>query len=58
MTQWGWMKEELARWEELSSIGLHMTSAAAGGFGLKVMLAGVVSFVIGFLMTRSTQKGR
>jgi APA family basic amino acid/polyamine antiporter len=58
MTQWGWMKEELARWHELDSIGLHMTAAGATGFGAKVMIAGVVSFVIGYLMSRSTQGGR
>jgi APA family basic amino acid/polyamine antiporter len=57
MTQWGWMKEELARWHELANIGLHLTAAAAPGFGLKVMATGVVAFAFGTLLSRPKHRG-
>jgi hypothetical protein len=57
MTQWGWMKEELAKWHELAAIGLHLTASAAPGFGLKVMSAGVVAFAFGTLLSRPQHRG-
>ena len=62
MTQWGLMKEELAKWHELderlSAIGMHINPDIADAFGLKILIAGAVAVVIGFLLARSPSKGR
>ena len=52
MTRAGWMKEELARWHELSSIGLHLSAADAPMFGVWVLLAGAAAVGVGYALAR------
>ncbi len=60
MTQWGLMKEELARWHELDArlvqIGMHINPDIADAFGLKIIVAGAILTGLGMLLARS--KGR
>ena len=62
MTQWGLMKEELAKWHELderlSALGMHINPEIADAFGLKIILAGAVAVALGFVLARSSSKGR
>ena len=62
MTQWGLMKEELAKWHELderlSALGMHINPEIADAFGLKIIIAGAVAVALGFVLARSSSKGR
>lgn len=52
--------ETLAKWGELdtvlSYVGMHVNPEIADAFGLKILLAGVVVTVMGFVLGRSTGK--
>ena len=54
--------EELAKWRELDGVlqhvGMHINPEIADAFGLKILIAGAVAVVIGFLLARSASKGR
>jgi basic amino acid/polyamine antiporter, APA family len=52
--------ETLAKWGELdgvlSHVGMHVNPEIADAFGLKILLAGAIVTVIGYLLGRSTAK--
>jgi hypothetical protein len=61
LTEWGVTSEELAKWHELDTMlstrfGLHISPEIADVFGLKILAAGVVSTVLGFVLARVSGK--
>jgi APA family basic amino acid/polyamine antiporter len=61
MTEWGVTSETLAKWHELDVVlgrwfGLHINPEIADAFGIKILLVGVVTAAIGFVLTRSSSK--
>ena len=61
LTELGVTSEELAKWHELDTLltnwfGLHISPEIADAFGLKILGAGLVSTVIGFVLARSSSK--
>jgi uncharacterized membrane protein len=60
LTEWGVTTEELAKWHELDErlkwFGMHISPEIADAFGLKILIAGVVAVVIGFVLARSSSK--
>jgi APA family basic amino acid/polyamine antiporter len=61
LTEVGVLKAELARWHELDErlnyyLGLHISPEIADVFGLKILAAGVIAAVIGFVLGRSSGK--
>jgi basic amino acid/polyamine antiporter, APA family len=57
MTQWGLMKPELAKWEELdhalSAIGMHINPEIADAFGLKILVTGAIVATVGYVLGRT-----
>jgi basic amino acid/polyamine antiporter, APA family len=61
MTEWGVTTEEIAKWHELDAVltrwfGLHINPEIADAFGLRILAAGLVAIVIGFVLARSVKK--
>ena len=61
MTEWGVTTEEIAKWHELDAVltrwfGLHINPEIADAFGLRILAAGLMAVVIGFVLARSVKK--
>jgi APA family basic amino acid/polyamine antiporter len=61
LTEYGPLKEELAKWHELDALlnkwfGLHINPSIADTFGLTILGVGVVAAAIGFALARSSSK--
>jgi len=60
LTEWGVIKEELAKWHEvdsmLSRIGLHISPEIADRYGIYILIAGAISLVLGVVLGRGSQK--
>jgi APA family basic amino acid/polyamine antiporter len=61
LTEYGPLKEELAKWHELDTMlnnwfGLHINPQIADVFGLAILGVGVVAAAIGFALTRGQKK--
>jgi APA family basic amino acid/polyamine antiporter len=61
LTEWGVTSEELAKWHELDTMltnwfGLHINPQIADRFGLTILVLGVISIGVGFVLARSSKK--
>jgi basic amino acid/polyamine antiporter, APA family len=63
MTEWGVTTEALVKWHELDTVlnrwfGLHISPEIADRFGITILIVGIVSAAIGFVLTRSSSTKR
>ncbi|HTM31516.1 MAG TPA: amino acid permease [Vicinamibacterales bacterium] len=54
MTEFGVTSETLAKWSELSSLGLNVTADQADTFGLKFLVIAVAVWAVGFGLTKAS----
>jgi basic amino acid/polyamine antiporter, APA family len=63
MTEWGVTTEALVKWHELDTLlnrwfGLHISPEIADRFGITILIVGIVSAAIGFVLTRPSSTKR
>jgi basic amino acid/polyamine antiporter, APA family len=63
MTEWGVTTEALVKWHELDTVlnrwfGLHISPEIADRFGITILIVGIASAAIGFVLTRSSSTKR
>jgi hypothetical protein len=61
LTEIGFLSPELARWHELDDVlnrwfGMHISPEIADAFGLRILIGGVVTIILGFVLGRSSSK--
>ena len=54
MTEFGVTTETLAKWSELSQLGIDVTADEADSFGLRFLLVAVSVWVVGFGLTKAS----